>query len=402
MRLHEAADRLDLPATHVAEGAWDAATRRVRRRRSAVVATSATAVVVVLVATLATTQDDQSSRPPANPPAPSTSLTPSADRDPVVDGPEAQPRAVVVDPDEGDRRAVLWWSCDACDTLDGALVLTEDGFATRTVVPIEADRGLVSVGEGHVAVVDWDSSSTELVDFSGVSRSLRLGEEEPAPPGASVITATVGGTYESVWVDVGRAIAHPVPRPEAAAGASDESVWRDANGLVWFGWFEGDHVIATSQDGGASWDNTHSFGGGYLVPTYSGAEDVMAVLEYEDANRASLPFVRAWYSTDGGVSWAGTPDSSAPADPIKHQGGLVRADGRLLMHAPGDAGLLLLDDAWSTFAPAAWTPGGGGNVDLLGIQGWGDGLSVVGRPDGGAEVYLSSTPGDDWEPLRVR
>ncbi|QLQ09984.1 MAG: hypothetical protein HZY75_05815 [Nocardioidaceae bacterium] len=61
-------------------------------------------------------------------------------------------------------------------------------------------------------------------------------------------------------------------------------MWQDANGLVWFGRFESDNMIATSQDGGASW-TSHSLGSCHLVPTYSAAKDVLAVLEYEDARR---------------------------------------------------------------------------------------------------------------------
>lgn len=401
MRLHDVVDQLDLPATHIADRAWDAAARRVRHRRAAVVATTATAVAVVLIATFATTQGDDGSQPPANTPTPSTPNTALTETQRAVDGPAAQPQVVVVDPEDPDRRAVVWWSCDACDSLQGALVLTEDAFETRTVLPMDADTGLAWAGDEHVALVDWDAGTAELVGFDGNRRPLGLGSESPAPADSSVISATIDGTWQSVWIEVSSATAHPVPLPADAAGASDDSLWRDANGLVWFGSFEDDNMIATSQDGGASW-TSHSLGGGHMLPTYSGAKDVLAVLEYEDANRMRLRFLRAWYSIDGGSTWASTEEGSGPTAPIENQGGMVRADGRLIMHSPGNAGLIVMEDDWAYFAPAAWTPGAGGEFELLSMQGWSDALTVIGRPADSSDVYISSSPGDDWAPLTVR
>jgi hypothetical protein len=400
MRLHDVVDQLDLPTTHIADRAWDAAARRVRRRRAAVVTTTATAVAVVLVATFATTHSDDGSRPPANTPTPSAPNTALTETERAVDGPTAQPQAVVVDPEDADRRAVLWWSCDACDSPQGVLVLTEDAFETRTVLPVDADTGLAWAGDERVALVDWNAGTTELMAFDGSRRPLRLGSESPAAVDSSVISTTIDGIWQSVWIEVSSATAHPVPLPAEAPGARDDSLWRDANGLVWFGFFENDNMIAISKDGGASWAS-HSLGSGHMLPTYSGAKDVIAVLEYEDADRIRLRFLRAWYSIDGGSTWASTQEGSGPAAPIENQGGMVRADGRLLMHSPG-AGLIVMEGDWTYFAPAAWTPGASGEFELLSMQGWGDSLTVIGRPSDSSDVYISSSPGDDWVPLTVR
>lgn len=401
MRLHDLAEHVELPPTRVADRAWDVAAGRVQRRRAAMAATAATALIVVLVATFTTTRGDDGPHPPTNtptPPTPSSSQTTQTQR--AVDGPEAQPREVVVDPNNPDLRAVRWWSCNACPSVENTLVLTMDAFETRTTMSIGADDTLAWAGDEHVALVDWAAGTADLVAFDGSRRPLRLGPEAPAPSDSTVITATLGNIWQALWIDVTAATAHPVPLPAEAAGASDDSLWRDANGLVWFGSFEDNNVIATSKDGGASWAS-HDLGSGRMVPTHSGAKDVLAVLEYEDANRERLRFLRAWYSIDGGATWASTQEGSGPAAPIENQGGMVRADGRLLMHSPG-AGLLVMEGDWAYFAPAAWTPGASGEFELLSMQGWGDSLTVIGRPASSADVYISASPGDDWTPLRVR
>jgi hypothetical protein len=73
MRLHDLVDDLDLPPTRVADGAWDAAARRVRRRRTTGAAAAAAAVAVVLTATVVVTGRD-GAPPPAHVP---TTPTPS-------------------------------------------------------------------------------------------------------------------------------------------------------------------------------------------------------------------------------------------------------------------------------------------------------------------------------------
>ena len=250
------------------------------------------------------------------------------------------------------------------------------------------------------ALIEWEAGTAELVAFDGSRRPVRLGSESPAPADSSVVTATIDHIWQSVWIDVTSATAHPVPRPAEAAGASDDSVWRDANGLVWFGHFEDHNTIATSKDGGATW-TSHSFASGFFVPAYSGAKDVLAVLEYEDVNRQRLRLLWVWYSIDGSATWARTEEGSGPADPIENRGGVVRADGRLVMSGPDNAGLLVMDGDWTYFEPAAWTPGGG-RFELINTNGWGKSLTVIGRPADSTSAYVSTTPGDDWMPLTVR
>ena len=379
----------------------DVASGWVRRRRTAIAVTAAAAVVLVIAITVALGQGDERPLPAPDTATPPTSGASQPETYRWVDGPKARPQAVVVDPDDTDRRAAQWWSCRPCGSPKGALVLTEDAFSTRTIVRTDADTGLAWAGDEHVALVDWNAGTTELIGFNGSRRPVRLGSTSPAPVDRSVISATVDGIWQPVWIEVSAAVAHPVPLPAEASGASDDSVWRDANGLVWFGSFEDNNMVATSRDGGASW-TTHRLGSGHMLPTYSGAKDVLAVLGYEDVNRSRLRFLWAWYSVDGGATWARTDADSGPAAPIENQGGMVRADGRLVMHAPGNAGLIVMEDGWTRFAPAAWTPGAGGEFELLGMQGWGDSLTVIGRPANSAEVYISASPGDDWTPLQVR
>jgi hypothetical protein len=402
MRLHDLADDLDLPPTRIADAAWDEASGRVRRRRTTLAATAVAALVLTTTTAVGLLQSESGPRPPTNTLTPSAPHSPEAEINRRIDGPEARPHAVVVDPNDADRRAVQWWSCDACGSPEGALVLTEDAFKTRTVLPLDVpDIGVAWAGDKHVALVDLAAGTAELVAFDGSRQPLRLGAQSPAPADSSVIQATIDGTWQSVWIEVSSATAHPVPLPEEAAGSSDDSVWRDANGLVWFGFFQDTNMIATSTDGGASW-TSHDLGSGHMLPTYSGAKDVLAVLEYQDANTPRLRFLWVWYSVDGGATWARTKEGSGPTAPIKSLGGMVRADGRLVIHGPEEAGLIVMDEDWTYFAPAAWTPGANGHFEFLGMQGWGDSLTVTGHPTDSADAYVSSNPGDDWTPLTAR
>lgn len=402
MNLSDLLRDLDLPPTTIAEQAWDRAEARSRRRRTVVIAAAAGATVAVLVATmLGDGFAGGDALPPAGTPATSAPTQPGQpNAEPAVDGSDAIPKEVVIDPENPDQRAVRWWSCNACRTLENTLVLTDDAFETRMLVGLNADTTVAYAGDDHVALVDWAANTVELVAFDGTQRTLKLGATVPAPPDSELITSTIGGGWRTVWIDTAAATAHPVPPPPEQSSASllDDSMWRDANGLVWFGTFtDGTNTIATSADGGVTW-RSHELGTGRMVPASSAADGVLAVMEYEDANREQLRLLRVRYSTDGGNAWTVSDEGSTPEASVE-LGGIVRADERLLIR--GRTGLLVMED-WRYFAPAAWTPGRTGGFELLGVQGSGDELTVTGRPTENADVYFSSIPGDDWTPLRVR
>ena len=83
---------------------------------------------------------------------------------------------------------------------------------------------------------------------------------------------------------------------------------------------------------------------------------------------------------------------------IEDQGGVVRADGRLLMHGPGDS-LLTMDESWTSFAPVARTPGDG-RFELLWMHADDAGLLLIGPPRASAETYLSADGGDKLDVVR--
>jgi hypothetical protein len=168
---------------------------------------------------------------------------------------------------------------------------------------------------------------------------------------------------------------------------------------MWFGHSDDDNVVAESNDGGASW-SSHSFGAGHMAPVYSGAPDVMAVLEYETADWPQLRWRGAHYSLDGGGTWSETGPGSGPRGPLASQGGVVRADGRLVV-AGVKGTLIVMEDPWTFFGPAAWTPDDK-DFELLSFSGSGNTLKVIGGPMNGSELFESSTPGYSWSPFASR
>lgn len=320
----------------------------------------------------------------------------------IIDATQSEPQQVALDPDDPDRRAVLWWDCGVCGSPDAVLALTEDGFATRMVLPVEPDTGLAWAGDRQLILIDWADDSAQLIGFDGERRKLRLGAKAPVPADSTIVAVTLNHIWQSVWIDTATATAHPVPGPpEQEAAGSDNSLWNDANGLVWFGDFEDHYTIATSSDGGSTW-TSHDLVGEHLVPTYSAAKGVLAVLEYEDANREALRLLRVWYSTDGGATWSATADSAVPTGRIQDQGGVIRTDGRLLMQSPS-AGLIEMNRNWTFFEPGGYTPEGGHFEIITMTYGDPGSLTMIGHTVGTPDLYVSTNgSGNDWEPIAGR
>jgi hypothetical protein len=400
MRLRELFDSLEVPPSHAADVAWDIATRRVRRRRAARASVVSVAAVGALVAAIAVTRaGDGTLTPDPSQTATSPSKAEENAQD-LVDGPDARVQSLAVDPNDSNRRAVLWWDCEACAPTEAGLALTHDAFATRTLVSAGEADSVTWAGDDEVAVVDLEAGTTELVALDGSRRPVQLGAESPAPTDASVVSAPVNGTVQPVWIDAAEATAHPLPLPEKSAGAIDQTVWRDANGLMWFGRSDDDNVVAKSNDGGASW-TSHSLGTGHMEPVYSGAPDVMAVLEYETAESPGLRLRAAHFSLDNGRTWNETDPGSMPTAPVASQGGVVRADGRLLVTGPICL-LMTTDRSWNGLEPVF--PPDDQNFELLSFSGSGSTLKVIAGPIDGSTLYESGTlaPTASWSPFASR
>lgn len=397
MRLRELFDSLEVPPTHAADVAWDAAAKRVRRRRAAKAAVVSVAAVGALVAGIAVMRAGDGTGTPD--PAQIATSPSNADVQELVDGPDARVQSLAVDPNDSDRRAVLW-SCATCATSEAGLALTDDAFATRTVVSAGGADSVTWAGDDEVLLVNSEGGTTELVALDGSRRSLHLGAESPAPADASVVSAPVNDTLQPVWIDAAEATAHPLSLPEMSAGTIDQRVWRDANGLMWFGHSDDDNVVARSNDGGASW-TSHSLGAGNMAPVYSGAPDVMTVLEYETAKSPGLRLRAAHYSLDGGGTWKETDPGSMPTAPVPSQGGVVRADGRLVVTGPICL-LMTTDGSWNGLEPVF--PPDDQDFELLSFSGSGSALKVVAGPIDGSTLYESGTlaPTASWSPFASR
>lgn len=186
--LRSLADRVDLPPTTAAEGAWAAARGRVRRRRAAAAAGVAAAVVVAAVGLQAVTAGPDDVQPAPLPPT-SDSLLDVAS--PVVGGERLDPLL---------GEALAGWSVD------------------REVVPLAQDpldgpaAYAVGVGKREVRVLGQDgryrSITTSLQTISNGGQPLRSGSLSPdatllalpQPDGLVVVDLAAG---EQVLVRLG-------------------------------------------------------------------------------------------------------------------------------------------------------------------------------------------------------
>lgn len=225
MRLHELVDDLDLPPTRVADGAWDAASRRVRRRRTAGAAGVAAAVVVVLTATLVVTGRD-GARPPANLP---TTPTPSTSG-PLIATPEmATPGAYTPETLERLLEEPIRPPANA-----PALSTSPIPYAKLAMTPAVKSTEVFLLGPDD----QWRRLGLPLqkvVDYAGYTnspfRSTSLSPDAtmlalPQPSGLVVVDLT-DGTHHT----------YPVPSPH----------------LTYANWLSDSHVVVSTEGRGPGW-----------------------------------------------------------------------------------------------------------------------------------------------------
>ncbi len=335
--------------SHVSDAAGRAAEQpdfaglraRGRRRRARTRAVVAAGFVVVLAMgvtalQLAPTTD---SAPPVDPPpaTPSPTSTAELSAEQVVDDPGSRLSGLVVSEGDPDTRASVWSLCvdRSCDNRRYALALSDDGFATRTVLPRTwRDSPVVrSAGDDTFLVSrgrDWLLARTDG-SLTGVDIDRA---PDPVEEGEVVVPGEYGRAPYSA-VDPATGVGHRLSTPEGVnqllltsegqlRGIVQDFTARTA-AVVW------------SDDGGATWarhdlpmTETSLF---TLVPTPD--DSTMAVVAGADG-ATLFPFIAVHRSMDGGAHLADLQPGRRPDAPT-WVAAIVLPDGRLLVDV----------DAWS-------------------------------------------------------
>jgi hypothetical protein len=202
--------------------------RALSRRRTATAVAAAVLVCAGLVG--ATQLPGRQEAPPVAPtptPTPTSSESASGSADPdrptaqqIVDDPASRLVEVRVVPGEPDVRAALWSRCasPACDVRQQAVVLTDDGFATRTVADAPLSDASIRVsGNGDVVVLDYRATLKLHVfrtDGTQVAATMST-EAVPVAEGEVVGGVDYAGSRPIFWAtDTTTAQAHAVPVPD--------------------------------------------------------------------------------------------------------------------------------------------------------------------------------------------
>ncbi len=185
MNLRELIDKVDVPATRVAEGTWERARGRVLRRRWVTAGAAGLAVAAVAVAVSVLPGSEQADGP-ADPPSTNMVVTtpdwealavnrvpaPSPDAEPLSENPVRHAALVMADPDDDAGAYVLgddgdWRHLDA----DGLVPVEVDGVITSPVVRATGlDDGATRLAipqPGGLVVVDLTSGDAERYDVPG-------------------------------------------------------------------------------------------------------------------------------------------------------------------------------------------------------------------------------------------
>ena len=276
------------------------------------------------------------SAPPVDPPpiTPSPTSTAELSAEQVVDDPGSRLSDLVVSEGDPDTRASVWSLCvdRSCDDRRYALALSDDGFATRTVLPRTwRDSPVVrSAGDDTFLVSrgrDW-----LLVRTDGSLTGVDIDRApDPVEEGEVVVPGEYGRAPYSA-VDPATGVGHRLSTPEGVnqllltsegqlRGIVQDFTARTA-AVVW------------SDDGGATWarhdlpiTETSLF---TLVPTPD--DSTMAVVAGADG-ATLFPFIAVHRSTDGGATWETVSRTTTRCAYVGSSA--VLPDGRLLVDIDG-------------------------------------------------------------------
>lgn len=368
MRLHELVDDLDLPPTRVADGAWDAAVRRVRRRRATGAAAAAAAVAIVLTATVVVAGRD-GGPPPANAP---TTPTPSTSGPLVVTSEMATPGAYT--PEVLER--LLTEPLRPPQSAPG-LSASPIPYAKLAMTPAVGSTEVFLLGPDD----EWrrlDLPLQQVVDGGGYPsspfRSTSLSPDAtmlalPQPSGVVVVDLTDGShtTY-------------PVPSPH----------------LTYATWLSDSRLVVSTETQGKGWEvdlddgavnesllgpSTGRASDGELVTWGMGGDGFPTALEWD--NGTAVPSA---YNNTGGLH--PYPPLVDDAVVVGHHATTHTGIGLPL----GQNALVVVDRG--TGKPVAYLPTTKARGDYTTLLGWDEGRIVVGLANTGPTVVLAAW---DWE-----
>lgn len=306
---------------------------------------------------------------------------------------------VGVDPHDAQRRATLARCAVDCADLPMALALSDDGFTTRTVVPVwlaGPDDGaqLVVRGEG-VFEVRTDAGSSSF--YSAAGEPLEVGDPEGSawPVALGEVVTGVRGSGVAPWLgliafDPRTAASHAVPLPEGVRGFASWSQLVSSRITLHVG-EAGNSRFYFSDNGGADWTESPEDPAGAMVSAVGSSE--LWLLELGDSG--TLRRVRG--SSDGVAwgPWQTVPDAPVLFDAAASRGeGLLVGRGEMASGAGPEPALVLFRDG-------AWRPWGvpvpGGLASTLQMFDWGS-VVVRSRDD---KLWITES-GTTWSSISFR
>lgn len=331
----------------------------------------------------------------------------------VVDDPASLLTAYAERPGRPEVAAAVWRRClspKRCTSSATAVVVSDDGFRTRTILPLPTDRGLG---------VRWVGADSFLVSVAwrpqwlvGADGTMDRAEwSRRAGPLAAGETLVRRG-FAFYGLDVSTATAHPLAAPQGLVELTqDDARLFGVSGRRSFVW---------SRDGGRSWSRAalpepHGGAGAMWLAPLVTATDVVLIETSDGATLA--PYVAAHRTQDPASGWETVP---GPADPTAYVWPVaLLPDRRLLLTveswsdqrrrhdvrtAPGI--WVSTDPSWRRLArirsgepfrrPEPMTP------QVLSLTTSGDGVRLVAVRPGAPGGWASTDLGRHWVPLTAR
>src|SRR5262245_37379406 len=326
-----------------------AAAWRRRRRGAAILSGAATVVVLGLVWVGAQGLSNHSATPtpPANTGQPTPAPTPNNEpgetpteqltAEQIVEAKDSYLVALSTSADNPDAKVSVWRCREQprCPGWRGAIVVTDDNFASRTVLDLPRFSNLVATDVGDGMFLVGDARHAVLVASDGTVVPTDL--DDTTGPLAHDETLVSSGTSGGGWagLDARSGTWHPLSLPPGNGAiikqTPDGMLW----GLTYRTGFPG--VAVWSTDGGATWQEhplPAEFSQMAIQPAEVAGPNTMAFVIGGDG-ATLFPFDKIYRTLDGGQTWETVEESPGAMAYVSWS--LVRPDGTLLA----------LLDAWS-------------------------------------------------------
>lgn len=237
--------------------------------------------VAVIVGLTQVVGSDRSSGPSPTAPTTSANATPSRGTErgsqglaAVVDAKDAQVQRVAVTPGDTRRMATIWRRIEDREVL----ALTDDGFASRTLLEVPPGSQVHALPGGRFVLVDgWQADRIRVLDPDGSSLTVTVsGSEAPLADDEVPVVTNAPGHLRIVGVDAD-GNAHPVPTPDGLSEVEENG--GRLQGIAYAGEQPRYHW---SDDGGANWASQIVDAPSLVSSTWSAAGRDHAVVEGAD------------------------------------------------------------------------------------------------------------------------